>query len=187
MEYVDGTRIDDYASGLDCASMLAIFLRVCDAVSYAHRNLIVHRALKPSNILIDGAGLPKLLDFGIVEILDGLEEGRTVDTLLRPEYAGPELLRGGTQSGASDVYSLGAVLYRLLTRKSPQAPAALTRTGLAAELECIIGKAMRSEPEQRYASVDAFGEDVRAYLEHRHVRAHGITPWDFMRKLLGRE
>src|SRR5262245_47884260 len=93
MEYVNGTRIDQFAAGLDTPRILELFLEVCEAVAYAHRNLIIHRDLKPSNILIDASGKPKLLDFGIAKILDAPEQTRTQDRLLTPEYASPEQRR----------------------------------------------------------------------------------------------
>src|SRR5438477_9551067 len=107
MDYIDGTPIDAYADGVDLRGKLGLFLRVCDAVSYAHRNLIIHRDLKPSNILVDTSGEPKLLDFGIAKILDeAVDQTRTQERLLTPEYASPEQVQGTAQSAASDIYSL---------------------------------------------------------------------------------
>jgi serine/threonine protein kinase len=186
MEYVDGIRIDEFAAKLGTCEILQLFVRVCDAVSYAHRNLIVHRDLKPSNILIDAAGNPKLLDFGIAKILDAPEETRTLDRVMTPEYASPEQTRGDAQSTSTDVYSLGAVLYKLLTGKSPHASDKPTADGLSKDLEYILSKAMRPEPEERYASVDAFSEDINAYLEHRPVRARRANAWYVLRMFLRR-
>ncbi len=120
MEYIDGVSFDAYCSTLDQRSLLKLFLSVCAAVSYAHRNLIIHRDLKPSNILIDGSGQPKLLDFGIARILDARNETRTVVRILTPEYASPEQMRGEAYSTATDIYSLGAVLFKLLTRRAAE-------------------------------------------------------------------
>ena len=176
MEHVDGVRIDEYTTELEIRAILALFLRVCEAVSYAHRNLIVHRDLKPSNILVDAAGQPKLLDFGIAKILDAPEETGTLDRLLTPEYGSPEQMRGEGHATTTDVYSLGAVLYRLLIGESPKAsPSSAKR--LPKDLEFILAKAMRKEPEERYASVEAFSEDIHAYLEHRPVRARARNAW----------
>jgi serine/threonine protein kinase len=186
MEYVDGTRIDEYVSGLDTHDILTVFLRVCEAVSYAHRNLIIHRDLKPSNILIDSAGQPKLLDFGIAKILDAPEETRTTDRLLTPEYASPEQVRGEAQATTTDVYSLGAVLYRLLTGQSPHAPAPAQAQQLPKDLEFIVGKAMRNEKEERYPSVEALSEDVLAFLEVRPVRARRGNAWYVTRMFMRR-
>jgi len=160
MEFVEGTPIDVYAATLDLRGKLELFLQVCEAVSYAHRNLIIHRDLKPSNILVDGTGRAKLLDFGIASVVEeGQGQSQTGAGLLTPEYASPEQLQGGVETAATDIYSLGIVLRKLLAGSAP------------ADLQFVIGKALRAEPEERYASADALAEDVRAFLECRPVRA----------------
>ena len=122
MDYIDGVPIDVYSQELDVRGRLRLFLGVCDAVAYAHRNLIIHRDIKPSNILVDEGGQPKLLDFGIAKILAAAsDQTRTQERVLTPDYASPEQVRGEAQSTATDIYSLGAVLYRLLTGQSPHA------------------------------------------------------------------
>src|SRR5262245_2643023 len=184
MEHVNGTRIDEFVSGLDMRGILMLFLHVCDAVSYAHRNLIIHRDLKPSNILIDANGEPKLLDFGIAKILNVPEETQTVDRLLTPEYASPEQMRGDAQATTTDIYSLGAVLYKLLTGERPNGD--ITTRALPKDLDSILRKAMRTEPEERYASVDGFSDDLRAFLEHRPVRARTGNAWYAMRMFVRR-
>jgi len=186
MEYVEGTHIDEFVSRLDPRGILTLFLQVAEAVSYAHRNLIIHRDLKPSNILVDAAGQPKLLDFGIAKILDSPEQTRTVERALTPEYASPEQLRGGPQATATDIYSLGAVLYRLLTGRSPRAPAPPTGHDIPRDLAAILAKAMRIEPRERYASVDLFIADLRAYLEHRPVQARRGNALYLARKFVRR-
>jgi serine/threonine protein kinase len=124
MEYVEGKQIDEYCDER-CHSItdrLELFQQVCAAVSYAHRNLVVHRDLKPSNIVITKEGIPKLLDFGIAKILEiGSEEKSTVTgiLLMTPEYASPEQAQGLPVNTLSDVYSLGVVLYELLTGRDP--------------------------------------------------------------------
>lgn len=135
MEYVEGERIDRWCQShrLDLAARVTLFLKVCAAVSYAHRNLVVHRDLKPSNILVRTDGEPKLLDFGIAKELSvDSEQTRAGAQLLTPRYASPEQVRGESVSTLSDVYSLGVVLYELLTGRSPygkavELPAALAR------------------------------------------------------------
>ena len=123
MEFVDGTPIDKYcdAHRLPLRQRLELFVQLCGAVQYAHQNLIVHRDLKPGNILVTAQGVPKLLDFGIAKILDpvgprgGGERTMTLQPLMTPEYASPEQLESRPVTTASDVYSLGVVLYWLLT------------------------------------------------------------------------
>jgi tetratricopeptide (TPR) repeat protein/predicted Ser/Thr protein kinase len=205
MEYVDGVPIDVFAEGLDVRAKLALFLRVCDAVSYAHRNLVVHRDLKPSNILVTRSGEPKLMDFGIAKILDAAHQTtQTVERMLTPEYASPEQIRGGAQNTATDVYSVGAILYKLLTGSSPHARWADTREGLMAaisnvepelpsrvrnvprDLDFVVSKALRKEPEERYQSAEALAEDVWAFLESRPVRARSGDAWYRVRKFARR-
>src|SRR5215831_2157324 len=120
MEYVEGLPLTDYCEQhrLGLRERLGLFCKVCAAVDYAHQNLIVHRDLKPSNILVDATGTPKLLDFGIAKLLapeDGEPTTLTVDGthLLTPQYASPEQVSGEPITTASDIYSLGAILYEL--------------------------------------------------------------------------
>jgi len=126
MDHIDGMPIDVYARDLDVRSTLRLFIRVCEAVFYAHQNLIVHRDIKPSNILVDKSGEPKLLDFGIAKLLRD-ENGSGEATLLTiesggaltPAYAAPEQVSGGPVTTATDVYALGVLLYVLLTGQHP--------------------------------------------------------------------
>ena len=206
MEYVDGHPIDVHAAQIPLAERLALFLRVCDGVAHAHRRLIVHRDLKPSNILVDRTGQPKLLDFGIAKLLDdGGDATATIERVLTPKYASPEQFRGAAQTTATDVYSLAAVLYRLLTGHSPHesedgtwraaellagtheiAPPRRLNPDLPTDLDYILRKALRHEPEERYVSVDAFADDIRALLESRPVEARGGDRWYKTRKLVRR-
>jgi serine/threonine protein kinase len=184
MEHVDGRPIDQHAATLPLAGRLRLFLRVCDAISYAHRQLILHRDLKPSNILVDQSGAPKVLDFGIARILDAAaEQTRPAETLLTPDYASPEQKASRPQGTPSDVYSLGAVLHTLLAGKPP---AGQPPPGFPADLTCILRKALRPEPEERYPSVDAFADDIRAFVDLRPVRARSGNAWYRGRKLLRR-
>lgn len=138
MEFVDGRPIDEYCNQerLPIRQRLELFTNVCMAVRHAHRNLVVHRDLKPSNILVNGEGTPKLLDFGIAKLLDRTSLPATAEmtrTAMRPmslAYASPEQIRGQTITTASDIYSLGILLYKMLTGRLPRNPRALNLDSL---------------------------------------------------------
>ncbi len=183
------------------AERLALFKQVCSAVQYAHQNLVVHRDLKPSNILVTADGVVKLLDFGIARLVDpeGCAAGRTrtARRWMTPGYASPEQVRGDALKTASDVYQLGVVLYELLTGErpfdvrdkrpseveriicetEPRPPSSAAglekarRHALRGDLDTIVLKALRKEPEERYVSVEALMGDLRRYLERRPVEA----------------
>jgi serine/threonine protein kinase len=197
MEYVDGEPIDTYSRGRSLAERLALFRQVCLAVHYAHQRLVIHRDIKAGNILVNREGAPKLLDFGIARLLEpALEGGRTetAPQALTPESASPEQLRAEPVTVASDVYSLGVLLYRLLAERKPfdqgtSSPAELVRSiceeeppppsraaapgapRLDPELDWITMMALRKEPSRRYGSAQQFAEDISRYLDGRPVIA----------------
>lgn len=194
MEYVKGTRIDEHCGPLSLRDRLRLFLKVCDAVAFLHQNLIVHRDLKPGNLLVTAEGEPKLLDFGIAKILDiAMERTLTRDQAWTPEYASPEQIRGAAITTATDVYSLGAVLYRLLTGRLPREtetsaviPPSHWNKELRGDLEAVLLVALRDEPGERYSSVEKLAADIAAYLEFRPVAARRGTLLYRSRKFLRR-
>jgi non-specific serine/threonine protein kinase/serine/threonine-protein kinase len=224
MEYVEGEPITVFCErrGLEVKERLRLFRTVCGAVQFAHQNLVVHRDLKPGNILVTGDGTPKLLDFGIAKLLNPELSSHTLDMtaanlrIFTPDYASPEQIRGERITTASDVYSLGALLYELLTGRPPyrvkgRTPDAISkavleddperpslavlrvrekeaasddpapgepqrvRRLLAGDLDTIVLKAMRKEPNRRYASADQLSEDLRRHLEGLPVAARKGT------------
>ena len=192
------------ARKLGLSGRLALFRQVCAAVQHAHQALVVHRDLKPSNILVTPDGTPKLVDFGIAKLVTGddRDDPPTTLRLLTPAYAAPEQVRGTRITVATDVYGLGAVFYRLLCGRTPldltdaspgeieqriceveaEPPSAAVvgvsvawRRRLAGDLDTIALKALRKEPERRYASVDQLADDVQRHLDGRPVLARRDT------------
>jgi tetratricopeptide (TPR) repeat protein len=184
MEYVEGVPIQVFCDQgkLNIRERCRLFRKVCEPVSYAHRNLVIHRDLKPANILVTADGSPKLLDFGIARLLSQEATEHTVgvaDSSARPftpAYASPEQLRGEAVNTATDVYSLGAVLFHLLTGKRPILAGEIPRPSTSAQtldgdVDNIVRKATHPEPGRRYQSVDELSEDLRRYLTGRPVLA----------------
>lgn len=164
MEYVDGERIDHFASGLPETERLLLFLQLCDAVAYCHRSLIIHGDIKPSNVLVSD-GRVRLLDFGIGHLLDEDEPNETLADVhaYSPDYAAPEQREGSHPSIQSDIYSLGTSLQKLFPGAVPE------------DIAAIIGVCRENAPQNRYPSVDALRRDVNAYLDHYPVAARTPT------------
>ncbi|MFO0983123.1 MAG: serine/threonine-protein kinase [Planctomycetota bacterium] len=177
MEYVDGEPIDRYCAErrLSVVARVRLLRTVCAAVEHAHRHLIVHRDLKPSNILVTRAGEPKLLDFGIAQLLAADASGAAAarDFHLTPDYASPEQLQGGCVTTASDVYSLGVILAELLNGKPPRR--ASERARVRGDLDAVVAKALAAVPTARYGSVEQLDQDLARALEHRPVAARPAT------------
>lgn len=196
MEFVEGENLLAAADrlGLDLRARVRLMLPVCEALHHAHQRLIVHRDLKPGNILVRPDGLPMLLDFGIAKLLDPEEGGEELTqaafSLMTPEYASPEQARGELVGTASDLWSLGVVMVRLFAGIRPYEFEALSRFDLAqrlsnveippvrtrvphfpADLDAILGKCLRVDPERRYASALALEEDLQRFLNGLPVRA----------------
>jgi hypothetical protein len=204
MEYVDGVPIHRFCEErkLSQYQRIELFLRACEAVQFAHQNFVVHRDLKPDNILVAEDGTPRLLDFGTAKLLstspDRQDSQLTRDGYLSftPQYASPEQVLGNPITTASDTYSLGVLIYLLLTGTPPyelkeltmgemlrtvceEAPRRPPVTGggkrLDADLEAILLKALRKEPQERYLTAERLGDDLRAYLEGQPVAARRGT------------
>ncbi len=214
MEFVNGCPIDEYCrtAKLSTNEKVRLFRVVCSAVAYMHRNLVIHRDLKPGNILVTPDGTVKLVDFGIAKLLepmgDAIDQGHTAVGMMTPHYASPEQIDGRAKSTLTDVYSLGVVLYELLSEAKPfgskavamhevlrriceddpRKPSAAGEHSkqLRGELDNIILKAMRRVPEQRYRTVDELDNELRRYLEGLPVTAQGDSLPYRLRKFVAR-
>ncbi len=206
MEYVDGVAIDSYCDGLSLEKVLELFLQVCAAIDHAHRALIVHRDIKPANVLVTADGQSKLLDFGIAKEIElgAANDNQTKTQAFTLHYASPEQMTGQPITVASDIYSLGALLYRLLSGRvlhsqttnvhsqlqaiettSPDKPSRavlLQMSGeeserkkrarkLQGDLDDIVLKCLRHEPDARYGSARELIEDIHRYRAHEPVTA----------------
>ncbi len=177
MEYVEGVRIDRYAEErhLTVKERIELVRVVCEAVSHAHAHLVVHRDLKPGNILVTAEGTPKLLDFGIAKLVSEAGEEAASTRILTAGYASPEQEAGRAVTTASDVYSLGVMLEELAGDG-----------GRSGDLWTIVGKARQAEAERRYGSVAEFREDLGRYVAGYPVKARPDTLWYRARKFAGR-
>jgi serine/threonine-protein kinase len=201
MEYVEGTPVTTWCeeNGASVEARLDLFVQICDAVAAAHAQLVVHHDIKPANILVTPEGQPKLLDFGVARIVDSLDPSATGPTLslrmMTPAYASPERLLGERAGAAADIYALGVLLYRLLAGRLPleldgltpvqmttrvvtQVPPVLSsvthlpsRRQLRGDMDAILSRALRKEPEGRYPSVTALTDDLRRHLRGLPVEA----------------
>lgn len=178
MERVEGERIDQWCQvrGLDLAARLALLGQVCEAVAHAHRQLVIHCDIKPSNVLVDADGRPHLLDFGVSRLLHQPDAALLG---LTPGYAAPEQLAGQVPGVPADVYALGRLLQVL------SAPLA-GRHRRGRELQAIIDRACATLPEERYGSADALQQDLRRLLAHRPLAALQGQPLYALRKALRR-
>lgn len=219
MEFVDGLPIDVFAreNGLSIRARVELFQQVARAVAYAHGRLIVHRDLKPSNILVTRQGDVRLLDFGAAKLLrdDGPQDSaltREVGRALSPDYASPEQIRGDSVTVASDVYSMGIVLFELLTGRRPYSLKCHSMAALEAaiseaevplpssnvthsrkihreirgDLDNIVAKALKKAPQERYGTVSGFADDLRRWLDHEPISARRDSVMYRVRKLVRR-
>jgi eukaryotic-like serine/threonine-protein kinase len=219
MEYVSGSPIDVYCAThhLDVRQKLTLFLQVADAVAHAHARLIVHRDLKPTNILVTPEGEVRLLDFGVAKILeDESASAANVTQMIgragTPEYASPEQVGGHPIGVATDVYSLGIVLYELLVGSRPyrlvrSSAVALEKAVLSADIplasaqvakhpktvrqlrgdiDVLLAKALRKNVDERYSSVESFAADIKRHLEGEPLTARAESRWYRANKFLRR-
>ena len=194
LEYVEGQSLDEYVrrGALSLQAKLRLFLQVANAVAYAHGKLVIHRDLKPANILVTASGEVRLLDFGIAKLLEGAGKetpGLTelAGLALTPDYASPEQILAEPLGVGSDIYSLGVILYELLSGIRPYklkrdsrgaledailqaAPAPMARE-LRGDIETIVLKALQKSPAARYPTADAFADDIARFLDRRPVLA----------------
>lgn len=205
MEHIEGSPIDRYCRDkrLTTAEKLHLFEKVCHAVSFAHQNLVVHRDLKPQNILVRDDGTPALLDFGIAKLLEADGSGNTVSGLaLTPDYAAPEQIRGENITTSTDVYSLGVILFEILTGKRPfefagkglsemsaliGAGRSIGRDEIADEdLRSILTHALAAAAAERYQTVDDLAADIARWLRNEPITAKTASPIYRFRKYVRR-
>ncbi|MCW5966240.1 MAG: serine/threonine protein kinase, partial [Bryobacterales bacterium] len=208
MQYVEGVPLDDWCSAkrLDAEARIRLMLKVCEAVEYAHEHLVVHRDLKPGNVLVTATGEPMLLDFGTARLLEHTEQSGATQTelpMLTARYASPEQVGGLAGSTRSDVYAMGVILYELLAGQWPyqsegtgtptllravqeQEPRWPSRAAvnpaiaraLRGDLDAILLRALEKSPERRYGTVRHLADDLRRHLSHEAVDARKPT-WGY--------
>lgn len=215
-EYVEGRHIDRWCAShrLGVRERLTVFVSLARAVAYAHGQQVVHRDIKPANVIVTLDGQPHLIDFGIAKRLNEATPGDSALTQEQgrcrtPRYASPEQIRGDTVTVRSDVFSLGALLYELLTGQTPHRPSrntvaameeavldgepalasriaesAATRKLLRGEIDAVLTKALRRERDSRYATADAMADDIDRYLRGERVLARGDSIGYRARKVL---
>jgi len=186
MERIEGVPLQEFLRtqrpGL--RERLRLFAQLCQAVAHAHSRLVIHRDVKPSNLLVRADGSPVLLDFGIAKAVDAAQATQTQQRFLTPAYAAPEQWRGELATTATDIYSLGVVLFELLsgrayhvagkgresTRLPRQGEIAIARH-LRRDIDTVVAKALAPEPIERYATAQALAEDVQRILDGRPILA----------------
>ena len=215
MEWIEGRSVTHWAAEMRSAGtrgdpkyLLDLFLGICDAVSYAHQRGVLHRDLKPGNVLVDRNGQPKVLDFGVAKLLDteGEHLTRTDDFVGTPVYAAPERFGGNPRDTDArvDVYSLGVILYEMLTGQLPvrsgdsiaetvrhiqrddPVPASRHHAGIGLELDAVLLKALAKDPAARYQSVDALAIDLRRYRRGQPVFADLPGRWQRLQATMRR-
>lgn len=192
LELIKGQDLLSFAKerALGIEERVRLFQRVLDGVAYAHKNLIIHRDLKPSNVLVDQHGTPKLLDFGIANSMDS-DTSRETERWFTIEYGAPEQVLGRPLTTTCDLYSAGLILFELLSGRAAFAlggktaaevertiihvppPLMHLQTRAADELDCIVQKALRKEPEARYQTAEEFAQDMSYWLDRMPVLAKG--------------
>jgi eukaryotic-like serine/threonine-protein kinase len=211
MEHVDGVPLDDFlkANQLTVFERLKLFQVICSAVQYAHQHLIVHRDLKPANILVTGDRAPRLLDFGIAKIVDpwslgAMDATRSLLHPMTPSYASPEQVRGETLTTATDIYSLGVILFEMLAGRMPYKignnlqeiartiqqedaePLGTVNRAFRGDIETIVAKALDKEKSRRYSSAADLAADIQRFLQHEPINARRPTPIYQLQKFTAR-